>query len=692
MAILRLRIGGLGCAACATLLEEALRRLPGLTGARVDAVSAEARVSFTDATLADDVLRTIRRLGYTVTPAGSEAAARERQAEERASLKRLAVAGFGMMQVMMFALALYAGDDYRMDPAIVTLLRWWSLVVTVPVATYAGAPVLLAAVRQLRAGQAAMDVPVALGLGVALLASVWNTVTDRGHVYFDAVTMFLFLLALSRHLELRSRHEVGNVTEALAWLLPATALRARTGRTEAVPIGELVPGDLIRVNRGDAVAADGVIESGSSLFDESCLTGESRPVARTAGDRVKSGSICVGNGIDLRVTATGAGTELASVLALLDRSLGARRGIPLLASTAARWFSVVVVAIAALVGVGWLQVDPARAVASTIAVLVVACPCALSLSAPVVQASAQAALARLGLLTVSATGLERLAGIRHVVFDKTGTLTAGRPAVEVDAPEQLRWLPVAAALERGSSHPLAAAFRPHEDPSVVAEQIDEQPGVGVTGLVSGVRYQLAAAPGDGSMAATLLSLTDAAGERCRFRVIDSPRPGAADAIRTLARRGIGVEIASGDAVAPVRQLARQLGIAVWGARMTFADKVARVQALQAAGTPVLMVGDGVNDAPVLATADCSIAMRSGSALAQAGGDFLLLDSAWTHLPRAFAVARRARAILRQNLAWAAVYNLAAIPLAAGGALPPWLAALGMSLSSALVVLNAARLR
>ncbi len=691
-----LAIGGIGCPACALEIERVLRTVPGLSAVRVDAATAEARFSLEEGTGAfEAAVAGIRRLGYRATPAGSAAAAAGRAAERRAALKRLAVGGFGMMQVMMFAFALYAADDFRMDPAIVAFLRYLSLVVTLPVVVYAGAPIFAAAANQLQAGRPGMDVPVSFGIGVALVASIVNTFAGTGEVYYDAVAMFIFFLGTSRFVEMSSRHQVNTVTEALAWLLPATALRLVDGRTEAVAPAQLRPGDEILVNRGDLVAADGTLVGGESLFEESLLTGESAPVARGPGAAVPGGSVNLGDSVRIQVTATGEATALAGVIRLLDRSRLARPRLLTLADRAAQWFALVLLLVAVATGTTWWLIDPALSLPAVIAVLVVACPCALSLAAPTGMAAANARLARLGLLAVSGTAVEQLARVDYLIVDKTGTLTAGRPRVtQLDGPAEA--LAIAAALERRSSHPLASAFRPHEDPASVADDVVEVPGVGLTGRIvagpgAGRRFRLAGAAGNRVDDPDLVLTADDDVPWASFRVADPLRPEVPAAIAALRGLGVEVEIASGDRPAVVGAVAATLGIRRWDARLSPADKVARVQALQAAGHRVLMIGDGVNDAPVLAAADAAVVMRSGSALAQTCGDLLMLDRAWGALPAAVAVARQARARLTENLRWSVVYNLAAAPLAAAGLVPPWLAALGMSLSSVLVVLNARRL-
>jgi Cu2+-exporting ATPase len=692
-----LQIGGMGCPACALEIERTLRTLPGLAGVRVDPATAEARFSVTDPRAGlEAAMAGIRRLGYRATPAGSAAAAAARAAERRTALKRLAVGGFGMMQAMMFAFVLYAAEDYRVDPAIVAFMRYISLVVTVPVVWYAGAPIFAAAASQLRTARPGMDVPVSFGIAVALAASVVNTIDGSGHVYFDAVTMFIFFLGTSRFVEMTSRHQVNTVTEAMAWLLPSQALRIVDGRTEAVPPARLRPGDLLLVNRGDLVAADGTIEAGESSFEESLLTGESRPVVRGPGAPVAGGSVNLGASVRVRVTATGEATALAGVLRLLERSRLARPRLLTLADGAARWFAVALLVLALATAAFWWFADAGRLLPAVIAVLVVACPCALSLAAPTGMAVANARLARLGLLSVSATAVEQLARVDYLVVDKTGTLTAGRPQVtQLSGPPHA--LALAAALERHSSHPLATAFRAHEDPAVEAADVTETPGVGLAGRVvraaglpAGASLRLQAVRGNQVDDPDLQLLAD--GEvLATFRIEDPLRPEAVAAVAALRSLGVEVEIASGDRPAVVGAVAAALGITRWQARLTPADKVARVEALQASGRCVLMVGDGINDAPVLAAADASVVMRSGSALAQTCGDLLMLDQAWGALPAAIVVARQARQRLRENLRWSVAYNLAAAPLAAAGLVTPWLAALGMSLSSVLVVLNARRI-
>jgi Cu2+-exporting ATPase len=427
------------------------------------------------------------------------------------------------------------------------------------------------------------------------------------------------------------------------------------------------------------------------------------------GSRVISGSINLGPGVQVRVTAAGERTELAAVLRLLERSRQAKPALLGLAERMARHFSVALLAFATAVSVLWLLLRPEVALANTVAVLVVACPCALSLAAPAVIACANSALARLGLLPISATALERLAAVRHVLLDKTGTLTTGRPDVAVRvlrAGVTEAALPgIAAALERGSSHPLASAFRGHEQPALQAGPVREIAGQGLAGRIDGRDYRLGrrdfVTAGQtvgqtiGETAASIddgLFLGDDDGLLACFDLKETVRPDAREAVEAMRSLKLDVEIASGDAPGPVRRVAESLGIPRWQARLSPAAKVARLETLQAAGTPVLMVGDGINDAPVLAAADVSMVLRSGSALAQTAGDLLLLDGAWRAVPAAVVVARRARHVLRQNLVWAAAYNLTGIPLAALGWLPPWLAALGMSVSSVLVVLNARRVR
>jgi Cu2+-exporting ATPase len=700
-AVVNLLIEGLRCAACSWLIGERLGRLPGIVRASVNPATARAQVAFDPRRLGlAAVLRAIAALGYRPHVLGAADTLAVATRERRRALKRLAVAGFGMMQVMMIAVALYIGAVDGMDPVIREYLRIISLVVTTPVLVYAGQPFFAGAYAALRARHVGMDVPVALGIGLAFAASAWNTLVHSGDVYFDSVVMFIFLLLLGRYVEMVARHRAGSTAEALLRLVPATALRMAGAVRERVPVSALAAGDRVLVPVGECFPADGVLAGGATEADEALLTGESLPVAKAAGASVIAGALNCGAPVEVELTAVGQSTVLAGIVRLLERAQTERPRIARLADRAAAWFVGRVLIGAALVAVLWLIVDPSRAFEATLAVLVVTCPCALSLATPTAITAATATLARAGLLVTRPDALEELARADTVLFDKTGTLSLGRPRLERVAAfgiSEEQALALAAALERGSAHPLAQAFEtvaaaPAEDPSA-------HPGLGVEGRVGTVRYRIGTAafvatlagPRPAAAAESGVHLGSAGRWLARFEIGDALRPGAAGVVRELEALGLAPTIASGDHADAVAQAAGALGIHRWHARQLPADKLALLRRLRAGGAHVLAVGDGINDAPTLRAASVSLALGTGSELAQASADLVALRGELSTLPLAVRTARRTTAIIRQNLVWAAGYNLVALPLAAFGWVPPWLASVGMSASSLLVVLNALRL-
>jgi Cu2+-exporting ATPase len=701
-----LLIEGVRCAACSWLLERVLARSEGVAEIQVNPASARARLVWDPtATQLSRLLDTIARLGYRphpVTGAGVQSAATR---ERRQAMKRLAVAGLGMMQVMTYAVSLYAGAWQGMDEDIREFLRLVSLVVATPVVLYSGFPFFAGAWRDLRAGRPGMDVPVALAVGGAYVASIYNSVRGSGEVYFDSVTMFVFFLSLGRFAEMAARHRAGEISDALARLAPSTALRIETVGAAPVPVGvaELTAGDRLLVRSGDAFPADGTVTRGRTHVDESMLTGESRPLARGPGERVVGGSINRGNPVEMTVERIGGDTVLSHVTRLLDRAQSQRPALARTADVVARWFVVGVLVIAAGVAALWSTVDPAAAFEVTLSVLVVTCPCALSLATPTALTAATARLARSGLLVTRGDSLEPLAHADWVVLDKTGTLTQGRVSLtEVHALGDLPrkdCLQIAAALERASEHPLAAALRQPDAPD--AKDAAVFPGQGIEGVVNGRRFRI----GTPSFVADLYGggktpeigvgpsaiLGSVSGPLAAFSFEDAMRPDAPATLSDLRASGLEVEIASGDSDVRVRTLGEALGIRRLNWRQSPEDKLGRIRALQSAGHQVVMVGDGVNDAPVLAGADVSVAMGAGAPLAQTTADMILLGESLSPLATGIRTARRTLRIIRQNMAWAVLYNLTALPLAAAGLVAPWMAAIGMSASSLLVVLNSARL-
>ncbi len=744
---LRCTVGGLTCAACAWLLGTGLRRLEGVVDAGVNPLCAEAWVRFDAAKIEPSrVLAEIAELGFDPRPralGGPSASARHRErdaAERRAALKRLAVAGFGAAQVMTFGAALYLGAAKHMSATFESFFELVSLLVATPVVLYAGAPIFAAAWGELRRGRLGMDVPVALAVGGALAASLFNALRGRGTVYFDSATMFVFFLTLGRFLEARARHEAGSVFDALADLLPLAALRRREGRLEAVGTLELERGDRVVVSPGEALPADGVLMSAAEL-DEAILSGESRPQQRRPGEAALAGSLNAGSApVEIEVTGLGAETYVGRIGGMLAQATTARPEFVRTADRVAAWFVAAVLAATAVVTGIWWHVQPGRAFDVALAMLVATCPCALSLATPAAFSVALAALARRGLLLRSTRALERIGDVNCWVFDKTGTLTEGALAIaRVDTFGDLAanaCLEAAAALDAGVEHPLARAFasarasarapEPGEAPAgpfALAEDVRFTPGQGVAGNFAGRRLRLgsrrfvlgseppgtdraagprlrplppaaqasASAPAAGESAVAVY-LGDERGALARFTLEDALRPSAAPAVAALRREGQAVSIVSGDDARTVAATAAALGGLDWHAAQTPDRKLAFVEDRQRRGHVVAAVGDGINDVPLLARADLSIAVVEGSRLAQASADVVFTGTDLTLLPLLVEAGRSTRAVIRQNLTWAVLYNSLALPAAALGLLAPWAAALGMSVSSLVVVMNALRLR
>jgi Cu2+-exporting ATPase len=699
-------VAGLRCAACAWLIERALGDVPGVQSARVNPATGRLQLRWRPAQARlGALLQRLAQLGYRPQPLDAAGHGSAWLAERRTALKRLAVAGLGMMQVMMNAVAVYIGNAQDMTGDFRGFLNATSLLITVPVLFYAARPFFDGAWRSLAARRPGMDLPVALALLIAFTASVWNTLTGEGlagagEVYFDSVAMFTFFLLLGRYAEMQARHRAAGIADALARALPATVQRERDGARETVARHELSPGDVVWVPAGGAVPADGLILDGRTRVDESLLTGESQPAVRGPGDALAAGSINVGQPLRLSVTRCGAATRLSHIARLLLRAQSERPVLAQQADRIASGFVSAVLLAAVATFAAWWHWQPAGAFAATLAVLVVSCPCALSLATPVALTAASNRLARLGLLTTRTDALEVLTRASDIVLDKTGTLTTGRSALL--SVEALGNLPaaecesLAAALEQHSEHPIARAFagRPFRHR---AGNVHIHKGEGVEGRVDGRRLRIgratfaAALSGRAQADTAGICLGDEQGLLARFELGDPQRPGAAAVVGELARAGLLVHIASGDAAPAVARAARDFGIGDWHARMTPEDKLAFIRALQRQGRVVAVVGDGINDAPVLAGADVSIALDSGSALAQSSADFVLLGDSLAPVMAGFETARRTRAVVRQNLGWALAYNLTALPFAALGFVPPWLAAIGMSASSLLVVANAMRL-
>ncbi|MBI5907355.1 MAG: heavy metal translocating P-type ATPase, partial [Burkholderiales bacterium] len=636
-------------------------------------------------------------------------------------LWRWLVAGFCMMQVMMYAVPAYVAGPGDITPDIEKLLRWASWVLTLPVILFSCGPFFGHALRNLKQRSISMDLPVALGIAMTFAVSTAATFGPQGwwghEVYFDSLTMFVFFLLTGRWLEQRLRDRTAGSLDRLMQRLPDSVQRQQaSGRFERVAARRLKPGDLIRVLPGEAFPADGTIVAGDTFADEALLTGESRPVARLAGASVLAGSYNLSAPVQVRIDQTGQATRYAQIVALMERASVDKPRLALLADRVAKPFLWFVLLASAMAAAYWWRTDPARAVMAAVAVLIVTCPCALSLATPSAMLTSAGLLARQGVLVRRLQALESLATIDTVVFDKTGTLTEARMGLRsVETREGVtsaQALHLASALAQHSLHPLSCALvaaaagvpLPLVPGTDTLNMIDvrEFPGLGLEG-----RLTASSVPGAlgqvrlGSARFCNLEnplhdvlqvcLADESGWLARFEFDEAIRPDAAEAIAALQQEGVEVQILSGDRAAAVRRVANALEIRKVQGDCTPKTKLEHMQALQRQGRKVLMVGDGLNDGPVLASAHVSVAVGTSVPLAQAQSDFVLPGGQLLMLPKMRAHARRTMRIVRQNLWWAATYNAVCVPWALTGSLSAWLAGLGMALSSLLVIANAARL-
>jgi Cu2+-exporting ATPase len=708
---------GITCAACIWLNERHIAQLPGVVEVQINYATHRAQIRWDESRIRlSEILQAIRAIGYNAHPYDplQQQAALER--ERRTQLRRLGVAGVLGMQVMMFSVTLYVGAWSGMETDFRTFFRWIELGLTLPVLLYSAAPFLRGAWRDLRNVSIGMDVPVALGILVAFGGSLHATWTGRGEVYYDSVTMFVFFLLVSRYFEMMARRHGADMAERLNQALPAMATRLVPGDDgethEVVPVAQLGPGDRVLVKPGEVIPADGLLEAGSSSVNEALLTGESTPLRKVAGDELIGGSINTDSPLRLVVTRVGVETVLAQIMRLLERAQNEKPAISRLADRTAAWFVGGVLLLAALVGLYWWQTAPESWLPIVVSVLVVTCPCALSLATPTAISAATGAMLSIGLLSARGNRLETLANCTHVVFDKTGTLTRGEPAVTaihtLSGLDRAEVLGIAAALESQSEHPLGKALtRAAAGQHPAVRDLANHPGAGVSGRIDGTRYfignrdfiarhcaqALEASALDTLQDPTGITILLADADRFHARIVlhDEIRPDARATVTALRQAGKQVILLSGDNLSSVRQVADETGIESVCAGMKPQDKLERVQALQREGAIVAMVGDGINDAPVLAAADISIAMYGAAYISRASADMVLLSDQLGALAEGLRIARKTMRIVRQNLAWALAYNLVALPAAALGYVAPWMAAIGMSSSSLLVVLNALRL-
>ena len=712
---------GMHCTACAINIEDALLAVPGVMSAQINAASHRGRVVWSaDATQPSQWMQAVAKIGYRTVPANDALANEARREDARKMLWRLSVAGLCMMQVMMYATPVYLSDPTDMAPDMVQLLRWASWVLSLPVLFFSCIPFFTSAWRELMQRKISMDLPVAIGMlvtfGVSTLGTFEPLGTFGAEVYFDSFTMFVFFLLTGRWLELRLRDQTAGALEAVMNRLPDVVHRQKNdGEFEMTTLRHLRVQDIIQVRAGEAFAADARIVKGETQVDEALLTGESKPLRRCMGESVLAGSLNLTATVEVQVESLGKQTRFGQMVALMESASVSKPSMALIADKVAQPFLWGVLLAAGLAALwGWQQ-SPAHALMVAVSVLIVTCPCALSLATPAAMLSAAGALAKGGVLLRRLQALQMLAKVDTVIFDKTGTLTEENFSVQrvttregVLPAQALAW---AAGLAAHSLHPVARSLtQAHANANIQNDQpvlanFQEFAGQGVqatlqevapeSGLLHHKELRLGSAAFCGlpSTQQEVLHacLSDEAGWLATFEFSETLRSEAEPTLRALEKIGLHIRILSGDGQASVAQVAQRLGMRDAKGACSPEEKLRQVKLAQSLGHCVAMVGDGLNDGPVLAGADVSFALGQALPLAQSKADFVFMANDLKPLVATFQISRKTLQIVKQNLIWAGVYNFACVPLAMLGYLPAWLAGLGMACSSLGVVLNAMRL-
>ncbi|NQZ31912.1 MAG: cadmium-translocating P-type ATPase [Oceanospirillaceae bacterium] len=701
-------IEGITCAACIWLLEHHLQQQVGVIKATINMTNHRAQITWHSQQIElSAILACIHHIGYQGHPYRPDVEEQLLAKEQKRSMRRLGIAGVGMMQVLALAVSLYFGNHSGIEPKIENWLRWVSFIICTPIVFYAAQPFFLAAFRDLKARHLSMDVPVSIAIGSAYLASSWATVFSSGEIYFDSVAMFTFFLLFGRYLEMQARHRTGRAGNALQNLLPQGAIKIvdKDGVQfeQLITVSDISVGDTLLVKPGQSIPADGVICSGFSSIDESALTGEYLPKQRSIGQQVIGGTLNVENPIQVKIEKVGAQTQLSAIIRLLERAGEDKPKIAKIADKIASYFVASVLICSLVVALSWWYIDSSQAFWITLSVLVVTCPCALSLATPTALTSATGNLRQRGLLLTRSHVLESLACATDFVFDKTGTLTRGNLTIDniQGSFDEQQALQIAAALETHSEHPIARAFKPFYQHS--ASNIEVTLGQGIQGVVANTTYRLgkpiysrellksstdAQAPTDPGH---WLLLCDDTNIIAWFAISDTLRDDSKYCIEQLKKQHIKVHMLTGDSAENAKKIATELGIDHVSADASPSDKIAYINQLQSTGANVVMIGDGINDLPVLAGTQTSIAMGSASDLAKTHADAVLTNAKLGVIIDSLILAKKTRRVIMQNIGWAFSYNMLALPLAAFGLVPPYAAAIGMSLSSLFVVTNALRL-
>ncbi|NRD74065.1 cadmium-translocating P-type ATPase [Shewanella sp. VB17] len=692
-----LSIDGITCAACAWLIEHKLKHVAGITSIQVNTTTERAQVCWTSNKIKlSDILKHISEIGYRAAPYQVDEQEKQSKENSRKFLLRLGLAGFATMQVMMFALALYADFFSDLDVEYRDYFRWVSMIFAAPVVFYSAQPFYFSAIRSIFSGRLNMDVSVSIALLGAYIASCIATINGTGEVYFESVSMFTFFLLFGRYLEQNARQKASVSASNLHKLVPIIAqLITSTGNKE-VPAKQLNLGDIILVKPGDIVAADGVIIEGQSSLNEAMLTGEQLPVIKSLNQPVYAGTINIEHPIKVEISAIGQDQLVSGIIRLQETASNNKPKVALYVDVISNYFTWAILAISILTFIVWRIYWPEDAFWVTLAILVATCPCALALATPTAVTCATGIFTRMGVIVRKPGVFEKLIKIDHVVFDKTGTLTCGALTIDhitlfsdINREEALS---IAAALESASLHPIAHAFEPYKNSAYQANNQQSLVGEGLTGMINGIEYQIGSAQfmGVDNTQTQAVYLAKGGELLAQFTLVDAIREDAVDTINTLKKNGYEISIASGDSSIHVDQIAKKIAVSNVYKGLKPEDKLTLIHTLQTQYS-IAMFGDGINDAPVLAGANLSVAMGSGSAVTKNSADLILLGDQLSRFNDAIYVAKLTDKIIKQNLYWALGYNLFIIPLAVTGHVLPYIAALGMSASSLIVVANSLRL-
>ena len=695
---IQLTISGINCAACGWLIEKQLAKLTGIMKVGVNVSARRASVTWDNQHLKlSQILNHIEKIGYHARPFQPEQHEAIFKQENKAFLKRLGLSGLMTMQVMMLNIGVFFDLFGHIEPQTKQYFNWLSLFLTTPVMLYSASEFYTSALRGLRAKTVNMDMPITVALGITYISGVFATAQNTGQTYFESLCMLVFLLLVSRYLEHSARYKAAQTSANMLEYMPTTATLLDGEVLVPVLAKTLKVGQLVLVKTGELVPVDGVITHGQGQLDQAMITGEFDLVSKFTGDQVLAGSLNQLGTLTVQVTASLQQSTLSQISQLQTQAMSTKPRIASLADVFSQYFVVAVLLIACISYVVWLQIDPPEALWVMVAVLIATCPCALGLATPSALSCAIANLNSKGVLLKRGDALEQLTLVDWIGLDKTGTLTEGKftltQCINLNVKSDDFYIELAASIEQYSSHPIAQAFSQYDSPHAVTEFQSEM-GKGVSGLIDGMLYKLGAATFvdfhvPKSMRNCNVFLQSECGILCGFLLSDTLRPQGESLIDYL--KPYSVNLISGDIAPIVKSVAKQLGIQNWLAEQSPQDKLHTIKEAQAKDHVVLMVGDGINDGPVLAQADVSITLGAGSDLAKTSADIVLLDNELAKLKMIFSIAKRCKTKIKQNIGWAIGYNLLILPLAVMGLLSPWMAVLGMSLSSLIVVVNSTRL-